>query len=461
MTAARSSASAFDSPISSGSIRLRLTIWYSAVLLLGLLLFSAAIWLTLQRQLLAGVDARLAQRIESLRAMLQLEQGAPDLHEEAGEFAAAYGAGWIEVCDSKGAFLLPPSRMLAADDIHTVAPVTLVRETRRIRVRAAKVLGYEAAVALPLDEVETVLGDLRRLLLWLIPLDFAAAFAGGYWISRRALAPVDAMTRTAASISVQDLAARLEVPQTGDELQLLAEAFNEVLRRLEASMKRVRQFTADASHELRTPLSLIQATAELALRRPRTEDEYRESFRQIEEEARRMGTLTESLLTLARADAGALEMPLASTDITRVVEEVVHRSAVIGESRKVAVTADLSSFGTTPAVTTANEAGIRRLLLILVDNALKHTPAGGEVTVSALPVNGGVALEVRDNGVGIPCDALPHIFERFFSADSSHEGPGAGLGLSIAQAIAVAHSSEIAVESAPGRGSRFSLLLKN
>jgi signal transduction histidine kinase len=149
-------------------------------------------------------------------------------------------------------------------------------------------------------------------------------------------------------------------------------------------------------------------------------------------------------------------MPLAATDITRVVEEVVHSSAVIGESRKVLVTADLKS----PAVTAANEAGIRRLLLILVDNALKHTPAGGVVTVSALRVEGGVALEVRDNGVGIPGAALPHIFERFFSADASHGGPGAGLGLSIAQAIATAHGSEIAVESEPGRGSRFSLLLK-
>jgi heavy metal sensor kinase len=424
---------------------------------LGLLLFSAAIWLTLERQLLAGVDARLTQRIESLGAMLRLEQAEPDLREEAGEFAAAAGAGWIEVRDSSGAFLLPPSRMLAADDLHISSPATMVREGRRIRVRTARILSYEAAVAVPLDEVEAVLGDLRVLLLWLIPLDFAAACGGGYWISRRALAPVDVMTRTAASISAQNLSTRLDVPQTGDELQLLAEAFNQVLDRLDASLVRVRQFTADASHELRTPLSLIQATAELALRRPRTEDEYRESLRQIEEEARRMGALTESLLTLARADAGQLDMPLAATDITRVVQDVVHSSAVIGESRKVLVVADLES----PAFTTANEAGIRRLLLILVDNALKHTPAGGVVTVSALPVNGGVALEVRDNGVGIPGDALPHIFERFFSADSSHQGPGAGLGLSIAQAIAAAHGSEIAVESAPGHGSRFSLLLKN
>jgi heavy metal sensor kinase len=441
----------------AGSIRLRLTIWYSAVLLLGLLLFSSAIWLTLQRQLLTGVDARLAQRIERLGRMLQLEQAEPDLREEASEFAAATGAGWIEVRDSSGTFLLPPGGMLVADDLYAHPSTTVIREGRRIRLCASKVLSYDVAVASPLDEVDAVLADLRVLLLWLIPLDFAAACAGGYWISRRALAPVDAMTRAAATISAQNLSARLGVPPTGDELQSLAEAFNELLRRLEASLTRVQQFTSDASHELRTPVSLIQATAELALRRPRTEVEYRESLRQIEEEAHRMGALTESLLTLARADAGALEMPLGDTDIIRVVEDVVHRSAVIGESRRVLVTADLRS----PAVTAANEAGIRRLLLILVDNALKHTPAGGMVTVSALPVDGGVTLEVRDNGVGIPSDALPHIFERFFSADASHGGPGAGLGLSIAQAIAAAHGSEIAVESAPGRGSRFSLLLRN
>jgi heavy metal sensor kinase len=441
------------------SIRLRLAVWYSAVLLLGLVLFSAAIWLTLQRQLLAGVDARLTQRLDSLGTTLRLEAAeGDDPREELHEFAAATGAGWIEIRGAGGEFLLPPNRMLMVGDLSFAAPTTVLREGRRIRIHAARVESYEAAVAIPLDEVEAVLGDLRRLLLWLIPLDFAAACAGGYWISRRALAPVDAMTRAAASISAQHLGSRLNVPQTGDELQLLAEAFNEVLSRLEASLSRVRQFTADASHELRTPVSLIQATAELALRRPRTEQEYRESLQQIEEEARRMGALTESLLTLARADAEQLEMPLSATDVTRVVTEVVHSSAAIGESRNVRVTADL---GPQPAVTTANEVGIRRLLLILVDNALKHTPAGGVITVSALPVSGGVALEVRDTGVGIPSDALPHIFERFFSADASHGGPSAGLGLSIAQAIAAAHGAQIAVDSAPGQGSRFSLLLKN
>jgi heavy metal sensor kinase len=441
----------------SGSIRLRLTLWYSAVMLLGLLLFSAAIWLTLQRQLLAGVDARLDQRLESLGKMLQLEQGEPDLREEAVEFSAASGVGWIEIRDRSGAFLLAPNQMLTADDLRITAPITMVRDNRRIRVHAANLLNYKTVVATPLDEMDALLSDVRRLLLWLIPLDLAAACLGGYWISWRALQPVNAMTRKAATLSAQNLGERLDVPATGDELQFLAEAFNELLRRLEASMTRVRQFTSDASHELRTPLALIQATAELALRRPRAEREYRESLQQIEDEARGMGALTESLLTLARSDAGELDMPLSDIDITRVAEEVVHRSAVIGESRQVLVTADLHS----PAVTAANEAGLRRLLLILVDNALKHTPAGGVVTVSALPVEGGVALEVRDNGVGIPSEALPHIFERFFTADASHGGPGAGLGLSIAQAIATAHGSEIAVESAPGRGSRFSLLLKS
>ncbi len=438
------------------TIRLRLTLYYSAVLLAGLLLFSASIWLTLERQLVAGIDARLDQRVASLGTMLSVEKNEPDLREEAQEFEKASGPGWLELRDSTGNFLLSPNRLLTVSDFEVGGPSTVIREGRRIRLRSVKVLGFSAATAIPLDEMDAVLGDLKRLLVWLIPLDLAAACLGGYWISRRALRPVTAMTREAAAVTAQNLSARLRVPSTGDELRDLAATFNDVLARLEASLGRVRQFTSDASHELRTPVSLIQATAELALRRPRTEAEYRQSLAQIEEEARRMGALTESLLTLARADAGALEMPLAATDLNRVVEEVVHSSAAIGESRSVRVTADVKP----PVVSAANEAGIRRLLLILVDNALKHTPAGGVVTVSALPVGGGVELEVRDNGVGIPGEALPHIFERFFSADASHGGAGAGLGLSIAQAIAEAHGSKIAVESAPGEGSRFSLLLR-
>ena len=233
---------------------------------------------------------------------------------------------------------------------------------------------YDVLVASPLDDVLAVSRDLRNLLLTAIPGVLLLACFGGYWVSRRALRPVDEITRDAKSISVQNLSKRLAVPQTGDELQRLSETWNDMLERLEAAVKRITQFTADASHELRTPIALIRTTADLALRRERDAAEYRKALCEITLEAERMGRLTEDLLALARADSTAIEMPLAPTDVNSVVAEVIETSEGLADAHGVQLVADLSR-GQTAA--SANQAALRRLLLILIDNALKHTPAGG------------------------------------------------------------------------------------
>jgi signal transduction histidine kinase len=269
---------------------------------------------------------------------------------------------------------------------------------------------------------------------------------------------VDEITSVARSIGVQNLGQRVAVPRTGDELQRMSETWNEVLERLEIAVKRIRQFTADASHELRTPLAVIRATAELALRRDREPEAYRDSLRAIETEAEHMTALTESLLTVARADAGGFDMPLTATDLTDLVNDVVHRNAGLAAENGIRLQAGTCAQALSAP---ANAAGIRRLLAILVDNALKHTPAGGTVTVTAAARDGGAALTVEDTGEGIAAEALPHIFERFYRGDPARgSGSGFGLGLSIAQAIAQAHGSEVTVESTPGAGARFSLTLK-
>jgi two-component system heavy metal sensor histidine kinase CusS len=276
-------------------------------------------------------------------------------------------------------------------------------------------------------------------------------------MSLRALRPVDEITSVARSIGVQNLSQRVAVPRTGDELQRMSETWNEVLERLEISVKRIRQFTADASHELRTPLALIRASAELALRREREPEEYRQSLRAIEAEAEHMTALTESLLTVARADAAGFDMALAATDLTELVNAAVHQNEAVAAARGIRLIAHTNG---QPALAAANANGIHRLLLILIDNALKHTPAGGTVTVSAAAADAGAELSVEDTGEGIAPAALPHIFERFYRGDRARSSSGFGLGLSIAQAIAQAHGSEIAVKSTPGAGARFSLPLR-
>jgi heavy metal sensor kinase len=450
------------------SIRLRLTIWYSVVLLLGLALFGLGMWFALEQRLIAGVDSRLTQRVQGLQTVFTTEGGTKDrrqLQEEVSEFAGEVPDGvLIQLRDAAGTLVLPspdqppfPSGPASSEP----ASWSVDRDGRLFRVRTVRLdyggRPYDVLMAGPLDEVRAVMRAFRNLLLLMIPGVLAAACLGGYWISRRALAPVDGITRVAKSISVQNLSERLSVPQTGDELQRMSETWNEVLERLDAAVKRIRQFTADASHELRTPVALIRATAELALRRERDSEEYRKSLRDIESEAQRMTDLTDSLLTLARADASGLDMPLVKADLNDVVHDAVRQSAPLAEAKGLLLKAETAN---EPAMASANEAGIRRLLLILIDNALKHTPGGGSVTVSSAVRDGGVVLSVQDTGEGIAADSLAHIFERFYRA-GTNRGSGSGLGLSIAQAIAQAHGSLITVESAPGAGARFSLTLRS
>ena len=242
----------------------------------------------------------------------------------------------------------------------------------------------------------------------------------------------------------------------------MSEAWNDLLARLERAVGRIHQFTADASHELRTPVALIRSTAELMLRRERTPDEYRRALEDIEREAERMTGLTASLLELAREDAGGQAIPLRSIDLNAVVQQVVELSEPLAGERGIEIRASLT---TGPAMASANDAGIRRLLLILIDNALKYTPASGVVSVSTSEGGRGIVLAVEDSGSGIDPEALPHIFERFYRAShfykdsESRNGGGAGLGLSIAQTIARAHGSTVEVRSSPGAGSRFEITL--
>ncbi len=286
-----------------------------------------------------------------------------------------------------------------------------------------------------------------------IPITLIAAALGGYAISRQALSPVDAMTSEAAAIGIGNLSRRLVVPRTGDELERLASTWNHMLDRLESAVKQLTQFTADASHELRTPVALIRTTAELALRRPRTAEDYREALRQIVEESERTSRLVDDLLTLARADAGRALLSTEPLDLTLLVRDVCEQGMILGAARRVEVHTETPL---TPVTVQGNPPALRRLLFILLDNAIKYTSEGGKVTVSLRGENPAV-LSVADTGIGIPPDALPHVFERFFRADPSRNRDlgGAGLGLAIARWIAERHNATIAAESTPGLGSTF------
>lgn len=272
-------------------------------------------------------------------------------------------------------------------------------------------------------------------------------------MSRRALAPVDAITSTARSISEHSLSRRLASLQTGDELQRLAETFNQMMDRLEAAFKRITQFTADASHELRTPTALIRTTAELSLRRDRDSAEYQEALGQVLEEAERMGILIDSLMTLARMDSGAESLSYTTLDVASILREASSASLPLADSKQIQFDREIPD---EPILVDGDPHALRRLFLILIDNAVKYTPPSGRVSI-ALRENGNDAVaQVRDTGIGISAEDLPFIFERFYRADKARSREtGAGLGLSIARWIVETHRASIHVDSVPGEGSTF------
>jgi len=297
--------------------------------------------------------------------------------------------------------------------------------------------------------VDHALDLLRLLLLGLSPLVIVIACAGGAWLSGRAFKPVRDITAAALNISIENLSRRLPVPATGDELADLTEVLNTMLARLEGAVKTLSQFVADASHEFRTPLAVIRTTAELAVRRSRSPEAYRDSLQEIAVEAERMTALVEDLLILARSDAGVADMPLSPLDLSEVLQDVLSEMRSLAEFRRIHIKPILGK-----AMISGNRPALHRALLVLLDNALKYSAEGGEVIVTLSDTS----IEIRDFGTGILQEDLPHIFKRFYQADRARSQGGYGLGLSLAESIVKAHSGSIEVSSTFGEGSSFKVV---
>lgn len=300
---------------------------------------------------------------------------------------------------------------------------------------------------------------MRRLGLWMIlslPAVLLIASAAGYWISARALRPVSGIIAAAQAIDSTNLGDRIAVPDTGDEIQALALTVNGMLSRIDDGFRRVRQFTDNASHELRTPVAIIRAGSEVVLMQPRAEEKtYREALHRILRQAERSSKLIEEMLELARADSPSEELrKVVRLDLVASLAQACAEIAPLAAAKGVRLS--VHTGGPAPFIE-ADEERLRRLWLILLDNAVKYTKEGGTVTARVLAENGVVCCEVRDTGIGIPAEHLGRVFERFYRVDKARsraEG-GAGLGLAIASEIARLHRGRIEAESVAGEGSRF------
>jgi heavy metal sensor kinase len=308
--------------------------------------------------------------------------------------------------------------------------------------------------------LETVAMTRRRFLLVMatvLPLALLFAGGGGWLLARRALRPVDRMTEATRRISAEHLSERLETTGSDDELDRLAVTLNDMLGRLDAAFRQVRQFSADASHELQTPLTILKGEIEVALRAPRSPEEYQRVLVSALEESERIARLVEGLLLLSRADAGVLRMDRQPVDLAELIADVSEYMRPLAEAHGVAM--ELKSV--LPITIQGDRAHLRRLLLNLVDNGIKYTPAGGSVSLTLQRDAAWAVLRIADTGIGLEPEELEQVFQRFYRAPAAVEQgkEGSGLGLCIARSIAEAHGGHIQVESSPGQGSAFTVFL--
>jgi heavy metal sensor kinase len=451
------------------SIGVRLTVWYLVIFALGELVFGVGMWLILRDSLFDMVDDDLEVQVDDLSRLLATQPKDTSIPALQALMKEAYGSehwgDYLAVYTEKGERIYESAALQSHASL--LIPPAGVQKTvfavRRIGGEHFRFVFEKIAPngrtfvmesGLSAQDAFDTLALFRSYLLMFAPLLLLIAAGVGYWLSRRALAPVDALVRTAREVSGTKLSARLENLNTGDELQRLSDTLNEMLDRIESAFSRVTQFTADASHELRTPVSLIRTEAELALRRARTQQEYQDSLRHILQESERTTLLIEQLLSLARADSGQETLHMQPVDVSALLGVVAEGWKQVASIRDLRFGVSIEDQDT---YVCGDESMLHRLADILLDNAFKYTPSPGSVTLSLEESANTAVITVKDSGIGIPEDEQDKVFERFYRIDKSRSRAqsGNGLGLSIAQWIVAQHHGSITLQSHPGEGATF------
>ena len=289
------------------------------------------------------------------------------------------------------------------------------------------------------------------------PIALASGIAGGYTLARRALSPVDRIVDVANRITATDLHQRVDVLNPNDELGRLAQTFNALIDRLQKAIEEMRRFTADAAHELRTPLAVLRSGIDVALRAPRTAQEYRQALEAAADEANRLTRLADQLLFLSRQAAGMMQIDREEMRLDALVKDVAEQFAGRTDEAGVALTVEPLE----PWTVRGDDIRLSQVFYNVLENAIKYTPRGGRVAVRGRAVDHRIEIEVEDTGLGIPPEHLPHVFKRFYRVEQSRnaERGGSGLGLAIAQSAIEAHGGTISIKSTPGRGTVVSLEL--
>ncbi|MBN2082886.1 hypothetical protein JW859_11875 [bacterium] len=424
------------------SVRARLTLWHAAVLLVLLMLFAGGVYLAVRASLLTALDRELDSGYDAVASVMRISGG--DIYDiyhfgrEPAFILFNHGQpvyltqGW---CDAglpvQAADLESGYTTLATGDGHW-----------RVRFGAVDESGYALAYAVDARLYDEALQRLGFVLVLGAAVAALLALAGGFLLAGRALAPISTIDRRLRDVTARSLADRLPVANPADELGRLVTTINATLARLEGAFEELRRFTADASHELRTPLAAIRSVGEVALQDGADDGDRRQALTSILEEAARLSQLLETLLALARFDAGTARPAPQEVDLAALAGEVVDELAVLAEERRQALVLAAAA----PVTARVDPQLLRQALVNIVHNAIRYTPEGGRITVAVSRHGGRAVLDVTDTGPGIPPDERELVFARFYRCEGSRsrEGGGAGLGLAIARWAVAAQGGTIA-----------------
>lgn len=458
------------------SIRIRLTIWYGGGLALIMLLFATSLYLVMSRALQDQIDNSLEDAAVAAARSLEEHRFGPfllldDLAQAFPELALLdkffhiYGPQGqitlqsanistrnVPLSDTAMKAALQGQATYESVRLHGQVPLRLLAYP----IKHGDTLVNILRVGSSLRPVEKMLDRLIFVLQIGSPLAVLVSMFGGWFLAGRALRPVDTITHAAQRIAAGDLTQRIHTT-SADEIGRLASTFNDMIARLESSIRQIRQFSADASHELRTPLTIIKGETELSLRKERTPEVYREVLESNLEEIDRMSRIVDELLFLSRADLGEIKIAKEPVQLDQLVQEIQHQALVLGKDRNIeAVLVHLE-----PTEVVGDEWRLRELLLNIVDNAVKYSQDNGTIEITLEHKNGMAKLSIQDHGIGMTTNEQTMIFDRFFRTDSAraHAQKGTGLGLAICKWIVETHQGTIEVDSTPGHGSRFTISL--
>ncbi|MBZ5594474.1 MAG: hypothetical protein LAP39_19710 [Acidobacteriia bacterium] len=457
------------------SFRLQLTAWYLLFFALLFTGFSIFLYEVLEKALYKRLDENLSSEVTTAAGLFRGEMAEfkGDAVGAARDAMSEMSIRDVLVAIFEGNNLLAANTPLTGPEVMALAADTgagtkpEVRTTlRRYGKHGARAVArkfvldgrqYVVLAAESLHSIRGELGVVRRVLYLGLPLVLLIAGAGGFLLANKNLAPVRWMAEQARTITEKNLHNRLEIGSANEELTMLADSFNELLSRLDQSFETMRRFVADASHELRTPIAVIRGEADVSLDHDRSPAEYKESLAIIQDEARRLTRLIDDLLNLARADAGHVNLHVEEFYVNDILAECCRSMQSRAGAKKIALECrspeDVGYRG--------DQELIRRLVLNLLENAIRYTPEGGRVLVSLDDAAGELRIRVADTGIGIPPEAAPHVFERFYRGDQarSRQNGGFGLGLSIVKWIAESHKGSVELSSQPGLGTTFTVLL--